>query len=78
MGKAQRLGSYEWHAYPRVVLTDGAIFHKDKLCGFVEKAEGDLRLCSVGDVVMLTDAEVEACRASGVELADVPEAEAAE
>jgi hypothetical protein len=66
------------HAFPWIVMTDGAIFPKSKVCGVVEDTEGSLRLCSVGDIVMLTGAEVEAYLADGVELVSVPDVEAAE
>ena len=73
MAKARKL--------PRVVLTEGAIFHKDKLHESVTQApEGvDHQMLSIGDVVMLTDEEFDLHRAGGVCLVDVNEVrEAAE
>jgi hypothetical protein len=61
------------------VLTDGAMFPKDKLS--MRKAdvpapaepEGDSVRCGVGDIVSLTLEEAKAKRASGVALAERPE-----
>ena len=64
-------------ATARVVLTDGAIFHRDVVCvGGV--GDGNFLLCHDGDIVILTDAECEAHRVSGVELMDLVSQEAAE
>ncbi len=67
---------------PRVVLTEGAIFHKDMLHESVpvNEAMGDHQMLKVGDVVMMTDEEFNRHRDGGVclvDLAQVP-AQAAE
>lgn len=66
-------------AHEYTVLTDGAVFPKDKLSmrkadvpAPVEK-EGDHVTCSAGDVVSLTLAEAKAKRDSGIALAERPE-----
>jgi hypothetical protein len=60
------------------VLTDGAVFQKDKLS--MRKADvpppkevdGDTVVCYYGDVVLLTPAEAKAKRDSGIALAERP------
>jgi hypothetical protein len=65
--------------FPRTVLTDGAVFHKDWLHPSVTQSpEGDHQVCGVGDLVMLTDEEFDAHRAGGVCLVDAQMAQAAE
>ncbi len=53
--------------FPRVVLTEGAIFHK-----------GDHQMLRVGDLVMLTEQEFDMHRAGGVALVNQVESQAAE
>lgn len=65
---------------PRVVLTNGAIFaaeHIQKSATEPNKDGGHHHLCSVGDTVMLTDAEFETHRAGGVAIVDQEQREAA-
>lgn len=63
--------------YDYVVMTDGAVFSKDRFA--MKKADvpepepkGDMVTCHVGDVVRLTPTEAAAKRASGVALAERP------
>jgi hypothetical protein len=57
----------EGRVFAWTVLTDGAIFHRDKVCvGGV--GDGEFLMCRVGDVVMLTNEEAEAHRVGGVDL----------
>jgi len=57
---------------PRHILTEGAIFHKDKMHESVTLSqEGDHHIATVGDVVMLTDEEFDLHREHGVCLVDV-------
>lgn len=53
---------------PRIVLTEGAIFHESVVDNHNREEHGgwDHRMCGVGDVVNLTDAEFDAHRAGGV------------
>lgn len=56
---------------PRHILTEGAIFHKDKMHESVTLSpEGDHHIATVGDVVMLTDDEFDLHREHGVCLVD--------
>jgi len=59
-------------AVMRTVMTEGAIFPRSKVLyrGKGGSIKGDHWLCAVGDIVMLTDAEVEMYRAGGVVLMD--------
>jgi hypothetical protein len=62
---------------PRIVLTEGAIFHESAVDGHNREEHGgwDHRMCGVGDVVNLTDAEFDAHRAGGVCLVNQDEHE---
>ena len=66
--------------FPRVVLTEGAIFHKDVLheSVTVDPDAGDHQMLRVGDMVMLTEQEFDMHRAGGVALVNQVEAQAAE
>jgi len=64
----------------RIVLTDGAFIHRHKLHPDVVKDNdnmNDHQRLSVGDKVMLTDAEFDAHRAAGVCMVNEDERDAA-
>lgn len=65
---------------PRVILTEGAILpteHVEKSATEKSDAEGAHHICSIGDVVMMTDAEFAAHQAGGVCIVDYDQREAA-
>lgn len=78
---AEGKGANEPKLFPRVVLTEGAILPIDRVeKSATEKSdvEGTVHhLCSVGDVVMMTDAEFAAHQAAGVCLVNEDAREAA-
>ncbi len=74
------MGQAKYRRFPRVVLTEGAIFHKDVLHDSVtiDPDAGDHQMLRVGDLVMLTEQEFDMHRAGGVALVNQVESQAAE